>query len=297
PSQWKDLLKYNAWIKDPNSLEPGKEIKIPYDLLKKTLLEAKVQKVYGDVMVKSQDGWQKAVENQTLKQNDFIKTGKNSQAVLEVPRNNNLLIEPETEIALSKLIESPFEKSTKTTVEIIRGKIKAVVGKIFGKSEFSVKTPSGVSLIRGTEFKTRAGEEETYLEVYEGKVVEENEFGSVLVPENFGTKVEKGKEPLKPRQLPTPPIPNPEETEVVIASKEGAYLSWQEVKNAVEYRVQISKDKEFFNLVEEKSTRDNFIVISNYSEGIYYWRVISKDDVGLESKPGEIRTLLFPEID
>lgn len=297
PSRWKELLKYNSWIKDPNSLEPGKEIKIPYELLKKNLMEAKVQRFYGEVLVKKDEKWQKPVENMSLKQNDFLKTGKNSQAVLEVPKNNILLVEPETEISISKLMENPFENSTKTTIEIIKGKIKAIVSKLFGKSEFSVKTPSGVSLIRGTEFKTRADEKETFLEVYEGKVLEENEYGSVEVPQDFGTKVEKGKEPIKPRQLPSPPLPTTSEKEVVIASKDGAYLSWQNVEGAYEYRIQISRDREFFDLVEERVSRENFVVITNLKAGLYYWRAISRDEIGLESKPGEVRTCLFPEID
>jgi len=295
PSQWKELLKHNPWIKNPNFILPNQEIKIPYPLLKKNLYSAKIEKISGDVKVKKEEkDWQKAEEGMLLVQKDKLKTEKNSQAVLNIPEENKVLVEPETEITINELWENPFNKARQTNLGIIKGKIQAVIKKIFGGSKFSVKTPSAVSLIRGTEFRVKTKDDASFLEVWEGKVREENDLGFVDVPENYGVRILKDEIPMEPKLLPPPPKLFPEDG-VVIGSSKGAFLLWEKLDIAKSYKIQISKDPNFFNIVYENETMDDNITVPYISPGFYFWRVISIDDTDLESKGGNVKGLLFPE--
>lgn len=295
PSKWNEILKYNPWIKDPNFILPNYEIKIPYNLLKKNFYNAKIEKISGDVKAKKKEKeWEIAKEGMRLEQGDKLKTEKNSQAIISIPEENEVLIEPETEIIINDLWENPFNKAKETNLGLIKGKVQAVIKKIFGGSKFSVKTPSAVSLIRGTKFRAKTAEEFSFLEVWEGKVRETNSLGFVDVPENYGVRVSMDEAPMEPKMLPPSPKLFPQDG-VVIGSSKGAFLSWEKLDIAKIYKIQISKDIDFFNIIYEKETNDNNVVIPYISAGFYFWRVISVDDIGLESKGENVKGILFPE--
>lgn len=90
----------------------------------------------------------------------WIKTEKNSDAVVGWGRGHSVKVGPLSLVKINKLVLSKEENIETTELEVRNGRCVAKVKKLQSSgSTFNIKTPSGVSGVRGTAFAVEVGED------------------------------------------------------------------------------------------------------------------------------------------
>ncbi|ANU08714.1 FecR domain-containing protein [Paraurantiacibacter namhicola] len=135
-----------------------------------------------------QRAYRNVVVKQNLKAGDILRT--NARGTLAI------LFANRTKVRLGR-------NSTMTVKRIARGGPSEVemTGKAWGRnprkrSNMRVRTPNATAAIRGTEWYIDASDTSTLLEVFEGEVVLENEFGSVTVLAGQAARADQGQAPV-----------------------------------------------------------------------------------------------------
>ncbi len=134
--------------------------------------------------------WNRAMPNQALKVNDQIRTGEKSRCEISLTGGGKIRIGENSELVLTEANVKPMEKEFNATLKSGNAWVSAKAA--FGeKKNVSVRTPTAVAAIRGTVYRTQAGEEESSVLVYEGKV-------DVNQPQNVAAEPEKPAPGMKP---------------------------------------------------------------------------------------------------
>jgi hypothetical protein len=118
---------------------------------------ASIVKVRGTVEVKTASGiWSPAKEGMALDQNDSIRTGKESLAILNLDGNAQtatLEVKEKTELQLTEMLVNQQEETQKTLLDLSLGNILIKAKKLHSdKSSFEVRTPTSIVAVRGTTF-------------------------------------------------------------------------------------------------------------------------------------------------
>ncbi len=136
---------------------------------------AKVIESSGDVQVKKGGGEKKfnVFKNMGLTQGDTIITGRNGKTTIELDKDKEVAIGPDTQLVISELVSSIKAESGKTSLNLLGGKVMVnVKEKLKGDSKFEIKTPTSVMGVRGTNFYVGVNPVTggTYLAVFSGVV-------------------------------------------------------------------------------------------------------------------------------
>ncbi len=122
-----------------------------------------------EVLAAGAEEWVRAMPNRPVKVNDQIKTGPKSRCEISLTGGGKIRIGENSELVLTEANIKPMEKEFNATLKSGNAWISAKAA--FGeKKNVSVRTPTAVAAIRGTVYRTEAGEEESSVLVYEGKV-------------------------------------------------------------------------------------------------------------------------------
>jgi len=79
-------------------------------------------------------------------------------------------------------------------------------------------------------------------------------------------------------------------------SDEKFALKWNQDEKISQFRIQISTNIEFTNIVVDELTKDNnYSVTETLSENTYFWRIIAIDDLGNNGKPSETRSFVVSD--
>ncbi len=112
---------------------------------------AKVRSVRGSAKYAENGTWENLKVNQVLRVGSVIETGADSTVDLFL-NNSVIRITPETTFGLTKAIATNTgnETATETEVYLKSGRILGNVKKLASTSKYQIKTPNGVTGIRGT---------------------------------------------------------------------------------------------------------------------------------------------------
>ncbi len=162
----------------------------------------------GKVEIRSKDGnqWKRAMPNRKVFQGDIIRTLAKSRCEISLRGGGKVRIGENSELELNEVNIKPMEKNFRANLK--KGNAWVAAKAAFGeKKNVSIRTPTAVAAIRGTKYRTKAGEEESSVLVYEGKVdvnqpknVQESPRGGGLKP---GGKPKFKLGPLKEVAAPT----------------------------------------------------------------------------------------------
>ena len=148
--------------------------------------------------------WRALSEKSDIYEKDTIKTGEDSQAVLFFVDETNVSIGPETTIKIEKLLCSPAQNHREGKLNVVMGKARFDVGKLFSKdSSFEVRTPTAVAGVKGTSFIVYVTSEQlTQLMGLSGAVtvtsISPEIGGEILLTSGFIVSVEDGAPPGDP---------------------------------------------------------------------------------------------------
>jgi len=113
--------------------------------------------------------WAKAKPNFPVKEGDIIRTLAKSRCEITLVGGGKVRIGENAELVLNTANVKPMEKNFNASLK--RGNIWVSAKAAFGeKKNVSVRTPTAVAAIRGTKYRAKAGEDESEVLVYEGKV-------------------------------------------------------------------------------------------------------------------------------
>jgi hypothetical protein len=125
--------------------------------------------------------------------------------------------------------------------------------------------------------------------VYHGKVGIDSSGKSNEVPGGFAVVAAKTMGNVRP----LPPAPDnllPQQLKV----KGTAHLRWDKVTEAAFYHFELSRDILFTDVFIQTDFRGNVVEV-DAPAGKYYWRVMTRDGDGIESKPSKLYAIEFEE--
>jgi len=103
--------------------------------------------------------WLSAVEDQPLERGDIIRTGSKSSCEILFDDGSVVCLEENSQLTIIDPSSSSSHRQIQIALKI--GRLLANVEKKQLTGEFTIKTPSAVSAVRGTQFIIEVGEDET----------------------------------------------------------------------------------------------------------------------------------------
>ena len=131
----------------------------------------KISLPLGKVEVQTAGGeaWEKAKPNRPVFEGDVIRTAPKSRAEITLQGGGKMRIGENSELELTAANVKPMAKNFSANLK--KGNIFVSAKAVFGeKKSVSVRTPTAVAAIRGTKYRAKAGDDESEVLVYDGKV-------------------------------------------------------------------------------------------------------------------------------
>lgn len=122
-----------------------------------------------EVQSSGSDSWEKAKPNRPVFEGDIIRTAAKSRAEITLKGGGKIRLGEKTELELNEANVKPMTKNFKAKLK--RGNVFVSAKAAFGeKKNIQLRTPTAVAAIRGTKYRAKAGEDESEVLVYNGKV-------------------------------------------------------------------------------------------------------------------------------
>ena len=279
-----DQLRKINNIQNPKKMPPGSKIRVPLKWVRSNPVPAEIIDIHGSVELFRADGKnQKVTQTGVLiRLGDRIKTSSESTAAIKFADDTIMTLHADSLIRFDHLSAHGTTGMVDSRLHLIDGRIDTRVTPAVGPgSRFEIHTPSAISAVRGTEYRTAVSEKEnaSSIEVLHGKVAVKGAKKQRLINAGFGTKVAKGQAPIAPRKLLKAPIlaDMPERIRTI-----GWTLSWEKLKGATQYRVEVSDQDSFNTIIWQKKTEYAKVGLPDLVDGQYFVRVRGIDELGLE---------------
>lgn len=162
---------------------------------------ARLLRAAGDVTIESKSGGRLGKSGAALAAGESVSTAKGATAVIELPDGSKLKLRESSKLAVTL----PGPKKPETEAFLSFGSVFAKVAKR-ADQQFSVRTPTAVAAVRGTEFFTAYGRakgksRDLWVCVNEGGVqlTTTKDKKGVLVPAGKGVLIKAGLDTTKPQ--------------------------------------------------------------------------------------------------
>lgn len=283
---WKKIAKINR-LKNPDFILLGQTLNIPVNMLKGITEEGTVTFIKGNVefMTSKSNYWMPLSLHALVPEGSKVRTGDTGLVEIVFKNGDSIFQKSNTSIG----IDSSKQKGEYYFRRILMqtGKTITRIREATNKANrFEIITPSAVCAARGTAFRTSVdAEETTRSEVLDGEIFVKGENKVVNVTEGYGNFTRKGETPSLPYSLlPPPSLKKPKS----IYKKLPIILEFEKVKNALNYRVILSRDAEMKDIIKEEIIPvEGKLVINEISDGVYFMNILSIDNKGLEGLDSE----------
>ena len=113
--------------------------------------------------------FKKAMPRMPIHEKDVVKTLAKSRCEITLVGGGKLRIGENSELEITEANVKPMEKNFGATLK--KGNVWVAAKAAFGeKKNVAVRTPTAVAAIRGTKYRAKAGDDESSVLVYDGKV-------------------------------------------------------------------------------------------------------------------------------
>src|SRR5262245_30882100 len=143
----------------------------------------------GKVEVQRHGVWQPAALNQSLCQQDAVRTGSLSRAAVTLVNEAVLRIDQDTTVALTDITTDEQQRSL---LDLAKGAFQSFSRR---PRALEVNTPYLNAAVQGTEFVIRAEARQTSITVFEGTVAAGNSRGSVAITSGHSISASAGQAP------------------------------------------------------------------------------------------------------
>ncbi|WP_297325209.1 FecR domain-containing protein [Nitrosomonas sp.] len=277
-------------VRNPYVMPPGTQLRIPTawtrfigDAL------AQVTSVYGTVTLQRSGQEDKPVElGMQLLVGDEIRSGNDAFAVIEFADKSHLRVQNNTRLRLENMRIFGDYGLIDTLIDLQHGRTESSVpGKSQKSTRFRIKTPSAISLVRGTDFRVGIIEEaqSSGSEVLTGVVEVNSEKKPIKVPAGYGITTSRGIPPGAPIKL----LPPPDLSETAgYYERLPLVIQLKPLSGAHAYRAQIAIDRDFADLWSEFVTTALPFRNGEIPDGDYWLRIRGIDESRIEGKDAVI---------
>lgn len=236
--------------------------------------------------------WRRAEERMPLQRLSQVRTHSKSSSEINFPKDDRVSLGPN---ALVIIYGSPQATRTRlrrraADISVKGGSILAELAKEEGRS-LDVDTGSSRMKLesKSTRIDVASDQTASTVSVFDGQATVRGKGKRVKVPKGFGTRVEKGRAPEKPRPLPPPPVWRV--TGPVVKSGDAALqLAWTPPKEAQKVELQVhrvlqSQERRLSEVLSfEAPVRQAEIKLD---PGVYALFLVSVDDRGISGPLGQ----------
>ena len=203
----------------------------------------------GKVEIADKSGtWTKAKPNQKVYEGYILKTKARSRCEITLTGGGKIRIGENSELELNEAEVKPMAKNFSANLK--KGNVWVSAKAAFGeKKNIAVRTPTAVAAIRGTKYRATAGEDESSVMVYDGKV-------DVNQAKNYIEERKKKRNSLAPTKVPFTlgPVTKLDAPTKVSGPYEVSLEEW--VTLAEGMQINIRKDGKF-SMFEFDQSKDN----------------------------------------
>ncbi|TKJ33578.1 hypothetical protein CEE39_03600 [bacterium (candidate division B38) B3_B38] len=236
--------------------------------------------------------WLPSKIRMTLKPGDMVKTGVSSSAQIMFFDGTTYVIEANSLIVIQESFEDPFSNERRVSVKLDSGKVDLSTPRKNVPTSASAITSSTTRAVLGETSRAAMSFEpqlkETVLEVYNGSAEVSTGKNKLTVGSLEKVTIDaKRRLASRGKLLPSPQLIVPVYDRQFIdkdPEKLKITFTWEEVSEAAEYTLQISRSSLFANpyLIRAHMKR-NSIGLDGFAEGTYYWRVAAVRPNGEQS--------------
>ena len=179
---WETVVGYNQLLK------PGNLVKVPSHLIN---LEEKayISSLYGEVSIRlaGEGGWITAVTGLIIQKGDTLRTELDSGVEITMENGDRAMLRELTLIEF----KPGREREKINLLNVLRGKVISIIQQLPNRDiRYRIQTPTAISLVRGTLFRTKVDEGGgTIFEVLEGAVNVQSGEEEVNLDSDFGIKI------------------------------------------------------------------------------------------------------------
>ncbi len=262
---------------------------------------AQFYKIEGDVRVKraKEMVWIPAEKGMALSAGDQIKTSSRSAAQIIYFNGTITTVTPGSLLEIKELYDNPSTRIQQVREQLREGKIASMTQDPSAEGSFhEIATTNSVATTQeraSLEVAYDDREGRTRLAVHSGRArVAAPEGGrGVAVQAGEGVQVDREAGMSDKTTLPpTPLLEEPIDHKIIQlgdADEGSVELTWQKIPGARRYRVQVSGQALFSEMLADRAVASNSDTFARAVEGSYYWRVSALFDDGTEGPPSEVR--------
>jgi len=256
-------------------------------------------RIEGDVRVKraGQFAWESASSKMTLHEGDQIKTSSSASAKLIYFNGTINTMGPGSLLEVRELSEDPVTKVRRVTEKLNWGELMASTQKRNVEGSYhEIRTENSAARAEDAgEFRVRYDKKDktTVVDAFDGQVVvaSGSRRENVVAGERIRASATNG---LTAKEiLPgTPRLIAPSDQRVFVGEDPDRLeinLSWEGVAGADHYRLQISDQPLFTELLYDADRKDSGARIQGVATGDYFWRVAAVSRAGSTGSFSELR--------
>ena len=220
-----EIKKLNPEIKDLNLIFVGQIIRLPQERVEPVVAKPSVQppvtrppepkemtaaaakavitlvEGQGEMMTASDQSWQTAKVNSSLKSGDKVRILEEGRMELILDNRSVLRLAPNSSLELKEIERSPQKEHYSFSFSF--GKMWSRVTRLFGVgSSHQVETPTAIAAVQGTAYDLQVDpDQQTRVRVFSGKVQVYNPFAGNLAPGQEMPKLEKPTRVSGPKRI------------------------------------------------------------------------------------------------
>lgn len=275
PDAWRQLQAANR-VRIPQRMPVGYKLAIPRKLLKFTPVTMRIQTFSGPVTVSGAEP-RKGLE---LDEGALVSTGPNGFVVISGADSSRIALPSNTRVRIGQARRYRLVQATDIEIEVERGKAEVQAAKQAPDSRFRVRTPVAVTAVRGTVFRAGYSEEAaaSASETIEGEVAVASAKADLALPAGFGAAAQADGALAKEALLPAPALADPAKVQTELR----ASFDFTPVALARAYRVQVSRDAGFLDVISEVQAAVPRAEFEGLKNGTYFVRAAAFSAAGLQ---------------
>lgn len=288
PLCWQKLVAYNQ-IKNPKYLPPKSTVRIPKAWLIDHPTTALVIAVEGEVNVVREGIKEKRlfVADQ-LSQEDIVKA-LNGSAMIQFADESRMLLKANSTIRMASLQFYDSDQLVSTRVELLKGRVKALVEKISNKnSRYEISTPAAVAAVRGTEFRvgyaeSTEGSAVMRTELLEGALELTSDTNQQDIIAGQAVMAIEGQGVSEPVALLPRPLMALNESKTLTLPFD---IQWQPIDGAISYKVSLMMGD---GQLWEISTEETYLTLQDLDSGNFELLIRGVDSQGFEGRNRRVK--------
>jgi len=214
----------------------------------------KISLPLGKVEFKTENAdWARAKPNQPVFEGTIIRTQAKSRCEITLTGGGKVRIGENSELELNDADVKPMVKNF--NVNLKKGNIWVSAKAAFGeKKNIAVRTPTAVAAIRGTKFRAKAGEDESSVMVYDGKV-------DVNQAKNYIEERKEKRKGLAPKNTPFKlgPVTEIKAPTQVSGPYEVTLEEWVTLAEGMQINIRADGKFHMFEFDQAKDAEDEFV--------------------------------------